>query len=507
MPNDPLDHSEESADLEPDVDFGEFENQPESRTLASAWKDNPRLKLVAIVVGVVVLLGLVMVFGSKEERDPSSQVSGGSDLNQTPGTEQLTPAMQEAIEENDRQNLEAAVKEGGSAIPTPIEPPKSLLDVPAEEATNEDPLVRWRQLQEERLRVQREQERLQKQQATQPDPARDQMLQTLTQAMMQQMNRILEGQKLAPQKYMRVINVSADEGQQGGAGALGEGSPNQSVANIELKEQLKVIVPAGDIAYAQLLIEANSDVKGPIVALIVSGPFNGARVLGSFTRQEEYLVMQFTSVTGKEGHSIPITAFAVDPETTLTGLATDVDHRYFQRIVLPAAAKFVEGIGSAIAEKGTTTVTVSSGGDSTSTQDNSEIDVEQELAKGVEEAAKSAGEILKEDGKDVEPLVRVKAGTPIGILFTTPVTEQIAKSARYAPDKKDDERLDARNGLGGFFPGGGMTLQTFQQGLQGQQVLQQGYPSSGYVGFQPGQPGFGGTQLNITGNVQGQGRQ
>ncbi|MBP9050400.1 MAG: hypothetical protein KBF91_04200 [Alphaproteobacteria bacterium] len=498
MSNNTFDNSDNAPDLEPDVDFGEFEDQKESQSLGDAWKNNPRVKLAIIVAGVIALVGAVVLFGSKEERAPSSLMNTGSDINQIPGTEQVSPAMQEAIEESDAQNLQEAVKQGTSAMPTPIEPPKPLLDVPAEETGNEDPLVRWRQLQEERLRVQREQERAQKQPAEQPDPARASMLQALMQAMSQQMQRILETQKAQNQKYMKVTDLAKlqQEGQEGAQNA--DYSPNQSVANIELKEQLKVIIPAGDIAYAQLLIEANSDIKGPIVALVVSGPFSGAKALGTFTREDEYLVMQFTSITGKEGHSIPITAFAVDPATTLTGLATEVDHRYWTRIILPAAAKFVEGVGSAIAEKGTTTVTVSSGRDSTSTQDSSNIDVEQELYKGVEEASKTVGEILKEDGKDVEPLVRVKAGTPIGLLFTVPVTDKALKDSRYAPDPKKEEEK-------GFFPGFGgnnpMTLQGLQQGFQGQQFLQQGYP----VGYQnqQGQPDqTGQTQLNFLNNTQ-----
>ena len=499
MSNNTFDNSDNSSDLEPDpdVDFGEFEDQKESQSFGDAWKNNPRVKLAIIVAGVIALVGTVILFGMKEEKTPGSVIDAGSDINQIPGTEQVSPAMREAIEENDAQNLQQAIKQGTSAMPTPIEPPKPLLGVPAEETGNEDPLVRWRQLQEERLRVQREQERAKKQPAEQQDPARASMLQALMQAMSQQMQQILEGQKLQNQKYMQVTDLSGLKEAEAAAANAGS-SQNQSVANAEFKEQLKVIVPAGDIAYAQLLIEANSDIKGPIVALVVSGPFSGARALGSFTREDEYLVMQFTSITGKEGHSIPITAFAVDPATTLTGMATDVDHRYWTRIILPAAAKFVEGVGSAIAEKGTTTVTVSSGGNSTSTQDSSNIDVEQELYKGVEEASKTVGEILNEDGKDVEPLVRVKAGTPIGLLFTVPVTDKALKDSRYAPDPKKEEEK-------GFFPGFGgnspMTLQGLQQGFQGQQFLQQGYPV-GYQNQQGQLDQTGKTQLNFLNNTQ-----
>ena len=49
----------------------------------------------------------------------------------------------------------------------------------------------------------------------------------------------------------------------------------------------------------------------------------------------------------------------LDPDTSLAATRTDVNHRYFRRIVLPAASAFIEGFAEAISESGRTTVTVS----------------------------------------------------------------------------------------------------------------------------------------------------
>src|SRR5690606_16466854 len=97
-------------------------------------------------------------------------------------------------------------------------------------------------------------------------------------------------------------------------------------------EQIEVVLyPAGKIAYAQILTEANSDVPGPVLAQIASGPLSGSRVLGSFSKETELLTIKFDTVI-VDGVSIDINGSAIDPKTTLPAMATDVDHHYLARI-------------------------------------------------------------------------------------------------------------------------------------------------------------------------------
>ena len=178
-------------------------------------------------------------------------------------------------------------------------------------------------------------------------------------------------------------------------------------------------MPAGEIAYAQLLIEANSDVPGPILAEIVSGPLAGSRVLGSFQVNRELLTLNFNTIV-IDDKSIGISAIAVDPATTSTGMATDVDHHYLQRIILPMAARFIEGMASAAAETGLLEVTVE--GDTVSSEQQEASD-DQQVAAGIDEAGQELGEILNDIADDLEVTVIVAAGTPMGLLFTAPVVE------------------------------------------------------------------------------------
>lgn len=455
-----------ASDNDLDSDFGEFDQKTERGSLGELVRNNPAIKIGLVAAALLVVIGAITLFGGSSEAPPASNVAAGNDVRDTPGSQELSPQMQQAIEELNEQQREQALREGGSVIPQPVDTLKERLPVAAEETPAEDPLARWRAMQEERLQTQQTQQAQVQQQQPVADPARDAALQSLMTGISAQMSQIISAKRIDSLKSMQVTNIqdliaaqqaaaqgnlSAGQIQQlnaaGGYGADMYGY-NQNIDPMtgQPYPPAKILLPAGAIEYAQLLIEANSDVEGPIVSMIVSGPFAGARVLGNFQRKEKYLVMQFSTLVDKKGTSIPIQAYALDPDTTLTGMATEVDNRYWQRIILPAAADFVEGLGEAYADRqGNTTIVT---GDVV-VQDEEPIDVEEQVAAGVEKAAERVGDILEEEGDNTEPLVRVAAGTPMGILFLTAVTDQDFKAGLNNP----------------------MTARTMQQQQQQQQQL------------------------------------
>ena len=193
-------------------------------------------------------------------------------------------------------------------------------------------------------------------------------------------------------------------------------------SGIEEEVQQEILIPAGEIEYAQLMVEANSDVPGPVLALLVSGPLSGSKLLGTFTVVDDYLTISFETIV-VDGESYSISAVALDPSTTLPGMATEVDHRYFKKIVLPAAAAFIEGFAEAVSETEETTITIDTGSDTT-TSTNGEPTTEEEVANGIEEAGQEISEILEEMADETETLVKIHAGTPIGVLFTEPVVQE-----------------------------------------------------------------------------------
>ncbi len=410
-------------DLNLDESFDDFEKK--DRTLGDLWRESPLVKIGVIIGGIVLIFLIIMMFsGSEKQLDPS-YIGASPDLSAVPATDQASPAFIEAIQETNEAAVEEAFKEGTSALPVPIEPPVGVISVPEADPDQEDPLQRWRRLQEERL-----QREIQQRDTIAPVDTRDDIdpneaIQALSDLMSQQMSSVLESLEPPQVQSMNLTGVEfleklEQQRQEEEELKLAELEEETSEETIE-----KILLPGGRILYAQLLTEANSDVPGPVLAELMSGPLKGKRILGSFEVQSELLTLTFDTIV-VDDENLSIDAVALDPNTTLPGLATEVDHRYFKRIILPAAAAFVEGLSNAISESGSTTITVSGENVTESTNDASN---DQEVASGIEEAGQEIREILEEIADETEVLVRIAAGTPLGILFLERVKQEIDPDA------------------------------------------------------------------------------
>ncbi len=415
----------------PDDDF-------EKEGGVSSLKNNPLVKVGVILAGFAAIVVGLTLFGGKPPPETPSSVAPASDVKQAPGTGEISKAYEEAVKEKNTQQLEEAVKKGQSAIPTPVSTAVETLAAPDIKQEQEDPLERWRRVQEERNR--REQNQMQQQGTALPgaNPGAE-AIDQLSKAMQAQMQTILDTQKpqavknekIADLKYLKDMEKQAKE------------EALQDIEDAkEIKEQLaelngetdpeeliaEIIQPAGTIEYAQLITEANTDAPGPVLAEIMSGPLKGSRILGTFAKQEDFLVLNFSTVV-IDGVSTSAQAIALDPQTANPGIVTEIDRRYFSRIILPAAAAFVEGLGSAMAKSSSTTVTIKG---ETVAQDTEDLDTDQEIAKGIEEAASKTSELIDEKAGKIRPLIKVHAGTPIALLFTQPVIEQAQQGMSYA---------------------------------------------------------------------------
>ncbi len=245
---------------------------------------------------------------------------------------------------------------------------------------------------------------------------RQQAVEAMSVAMAEQMGSILENKSQSVVQSIVLTDPAILENlfEEAEAEAEAEGADADEIIE-------EILLPAGEIVFAQTLIEANSDIEGPVLAQIVSGPLNGSKVLGTFTTvDDEYLTLNFDTLV-LDGKSVPIAGIAVDPDTNLTGMATDVDNHYLERIVLPMAASFIEGTATAISEAGLTTVTIQ--GD-TVTSEEEEGSNDQDVAAGISEAGAEFRTILDEMVPE-SPTVTIAPGTPIGILFSEPVTRTL----------------------------------------------------------------------------------
>jgi intracellular multiplication protein IcmE len=404
--------------------FDNFEKK--KSTLGDMWREKPLFKVGVVVGAAALIFGTVIFMGGSDKGSPQvSMVPPGSDLSAPPGTDETSPAYVEAVKEQNTARMEEAERDGTSSLPTPIEPPKGSVSIAEEENPEEDPLQRWQALQEERLARE-----LQRAQQTVPvDQSevaanRQQEVDALSALMSTQMQAILESRNQVKVSQRSITDpnylneLKAEEQREA---EIAAGIAANDPAYLE-----EILYPAGQIAYAQLITEANSDAPGPVLAQIAGGPLNGARLLGDFqvqnadTDNNNLLTLNFDTIV-IDGISYTASAVALDPATTLPAMATDVDHHYFKRVVLPMAASFVEGLATAVSDSGTTTVTVDGGA---AVSDETAKTEDQEVASGVAEAGREMSEILGEMADDTKVTVRIESGTPIGVLFLEPVTKR-----------------------------------------------------------------------------------
>ncbi len=405
-----------------------FDEFVQKNTLGDIWRNSPLAKIGIVLVAVAVIVGVIFMFGGKKEEPDPSMLPAASEVTSVPGTDKASPAYIAAVEEANEQDLERAIKTGESTLPVPVNTPTDSLQLPEEEQEAEDPLLRWRRLQEERVMREMDAGDDEEPVTVLDSEKQTEAMKEMADNMVTQIQSILGRQTETKKFNYKGLVKYSDKAAAANNGELSDGSGEFNGEEIDQEEKI-VLIPAGEIEYAQLLIEANSDVKGPVLVQLVSGPLRGARILGTFSvENDQYLTLQFTTLV-LDGKSYNVSAIALDPETSLPGMATDVNHHYFQRIILPAASAFVSGFADAFAQTDATNITINTdGGATTTTSQDQDLSTEQQVSLGVKEAGDEISTIIDDINDKIKVTVKIHAGTPLGILFTEPVTKKAEDS-------------------------------------------------------------------------------
>ena len=217
------------------------------------------------------------------------------------------------------------------------------------------------------------------------------------------------------------LNANADSSGTGGRGVgAGAGTGTNTVGKAGAIAVSKVIIKGGTILFAVLDTGVNSDYKdSPVLATIVDGQYKGAKLMGKVTvsqgpvGQLDRVMLTFTKMT-TDGwpESKNINAFAIDPDTARSMLASNVNYHYMQRFGAMLAGSFVQGFGQA---------TLSSGGSSTqSAFGTSTSTAPLNNAKKIAVAFGQMGDAIQKATQgyaDRPPTVIVDSGVGLGILF------------------------------------------------------------------------------------------
>jgi intracellular multiplication protein IcmE len=172
---------------------------------------------------------------------------------------------------------------------------------------------------------------------------------------------------------------------------------------------------AGKIDYVQTITATTSDRPGPVLAQVLSGPLQGARLLGAFDKQDDALFVRFSTLAIGD-QTVSVEGVAVSPETSETAVVTSIDRHYFERYVLPIAASFVAGFGQAVARSGQT---VTQGVLGTTVANPAQTTRDQLFA-----AAGTAGQYASQalsNSAPSGPTINLASGYAMGVMWLRPV--------------------------------------------------------------------------------------
>lgn len=182
------------------------------------------------------------------------------------------------------------------------------------------------------------------------------------------------------------------------------------------------LIKSGTIYFAVLDTAVDSDYPDtPVLATIIEGPFKGAKLLGrlALAAGQDKVSLNFTQMDEEGWPSAKsISAYAIDPDTARTVMASEVDHHYLARFGTIMATSFLQGYSSAITNAGTSTTGIF--GTSTT---HPELSPGSKFAVGLGQIGTNLNELALQN-VNRPTTVKVTAGVGVGILFASEVSDE-----------------------------------------------------------------------------------
>lgn len=455
---------------------------PISRALSDP---KARTLLIAIVIAVIVVISIAISRIREASNGPviagKSAVSGApvGRLDPTPGNPNAPQEYKKLQVIENKIRLQEAEETGKSAIPTLIRENGGDEDnafrnrkakTDNKDAARPNPQAELAQLYQQQLLSQQKQtaERQKSLQQERDSMDVNQRLAAAEGLMKGQMSALFE--RWAPPHQVYVsggAGAAEKDNTPTAAGALaGKGNATAAPA-----AEGQIFAKSGDIFYAVLETGVNSDTPSPVMARIVDGPFKGAKAIGSLTRQDDRVVLHFTTLNVQGmPRSIGFNAVAIDTETAHTALASDVDHHYLLRYGTLFASSFLAGAATTLQGASTNcffgVCTTSGGGTALSNLSNGQKIVYSGLGQ--------VGTRLSQDTNlsNMSPTVTVDSGTGVGLLLladltTTapPVAPEAAPKLTLTPATAPSAQSGVGQANSGFLNNAGLASTQLAQSL------------------------------------------
>lgn len=370
--------------------------------------ENEKNRIIIILTflglfGAIAMGAFMSKKGASQIADVKTDIRTTSDLKTLPGTVD-DPELIALQKESNKQNLEKAQDENKSFIPT-----LTRNDVPVAEPVAEIKPIELKPVETATIKA-----------IPEPNTQQDVVV-AVYQAPVEDPRLVGAIGALIQKWQPSEQNVETDfTGQYGkNQKVTTTGVATQQVAetaSTDAQITSGKIIKASNILNAVMLTSVNSDEPGPILAEITTGDLKGSRLLGTFSKSNsnQKVILSFSTLSDPNKNiTSSISAFAVDPESSRTALASDVDNHYFQRYGILIATSFLSGYSKALIASKTTTSTSILGAQTSNP--TSPYDAKEKTTAALGEV----GEVLARDAEKnatVQPTVTLNAGTAIGVL-------------------------------------------------------------------------------------------
>ena len=144
--------------------------------------------------------------------------------------------------------------------------------------------------------------------------------------------------------YQISQNSGADSGSGGSSGGGAAGSSGSGG---------DPFIKAGSRAYISIDTAINTDEPSPVLGKVLTGPARGWVIFGkSVHNPDDTVSITFDRLVLPSGKSAPIEAMALDPESGRTSVVGSVNHKIFDRFILPAIAGGAAAYGQLMGQAG-----------------------------------------------------------------------------------------------------------------------------------------------------------
>jgi len=184
-----------------------------------------------------------------------------------------------------------------------------------------------------------------------------------------------------------------------------------------------MVIKSGEKVYVNIETSIDTDEPSTVFGQVLSGKAKGWMIFGKATQNPNYTVsIMFDTLVLPSGKSAKINAMAIDPNTGRTSVQGTVDHKIFDRFVLPMVAGGLGAFGDLMSKQGTTTTLNPLTGAPMSSSNN--MDMAQIRNASIGTGVKSVTTNITKESDKATPSTSTKRNLGIEVIFMQEVMMQ-----------------------------------------------------------------------------------